>query len=288
MKITTISLYLFTLAIFFSKLASASKVLVAGDSWASFMCVQNSFTTVFNNYADPIAFNHPGCWLTTQVGHRAEEWMGTRQHKMTLKAIKKDHLIKVLFISLGGNDLLNYANKNMTAEEQQHLFEYIENHLRNIINSYKAVRPDIKIIISGYDYPRFTHDHPISAYKKAFNEMGQPTPQELNAILKKFSFHMMRLHNGKDIAYIHHLGLMHYFDGNSDMGLGKYQTLHPDLISHPRNPFQYGGIPLFQGARQSMLRITNKLIDAFHLSEHGYYRIAEHTYRLYLKQWIRD
>jgi lysophospholipase L1-like esterase len=265
-----------------------NKVLVAGDSWAAFMCVQNSFTQVFNNYGDPSAFAHPGCWLTTKIGNRAENWLHTSQHKRTMSIIAKDEQIRVLVLSIGGNDLINYANKNMPQDQQDALFDYIFKNTSEIINIYKNIRPDIKIIISGYDYPRFTHNHPISAYKKAFNEMGQPEPVELNQILIRFSNYMSALNNYKDIAYIHHLGVMHYFDGNPEAGLGRNQTLHPDLISSPKNPVIFGGLPALHAAKKSMLTVTNKLVDAFHLSQPGYYRLAEHTYRNYLKNWLRS
>ncbi len=287
MKTTWTLAFLFSLLTSGTLAAADNKLLIAGDSWSTFLCVQNSFTRVFEKYKDPRAFNHPGCHLTSRIGMRAEKWLGSSQHRRTLDIISNDKRVKALFLSLGGNDLMNSINKNQSTFEQGLIFESVLQSVSRAVRIYQTARPDLKIVVSGYDYPRFTHNHPISAYRQAFDEMGQPTPGELNRTLLLFSHHMSALTNHLNVFYVHHLGVMHYFDGNSDEGLPAGYTLHPDLISHPLNPLAHGGWIDSAASRRSMLRLTNKLVDAFHLSEHGYYRLAEHTYRLYLKNWLQ-
>lgn len=263
-----------------------NKLLIAGDSWAAFLCGYGSFNQVWTRYRFLQAQTDEHCWRTTKMGIRAEQWLNSKQDHYTLKRIQEDQEIQVVFLSLGGNDLMNELNKDMTLQEQEALFIRIRSTISNIISKYKSIRPRLRVIVSGYDYPRFVKNHNISAYRKAYEEMGEPTAEELNRSLIHFSQTMAEIGNQKDIAYIHHLGLMHYYQGNTEEGLLPGVTLHPDQISSPTSPITYGGLETLKSCFYSMMRFGTAFIDAFHLSPVGYYRLAEHTHRTYLRKWL--
>lgn len=263
----------------------AQTVVVAGDSWGFFVCANKSFVKPFANAGLTTTKVNSTCLVTTRVGMHAEDWLGSNFHKATQTALL-DATVKVLYLSLGGNDLMNDWNKNMPATERAATFLTIRNRVQNIIAKYRKQRPDIKILISGYDFPRFTPDHVIPDYKEAFEAMGSPTPFELNGALQEFSASMASLADGSNVFYIQHLGLMHYYFGNRDAGLPAFQTLPPTQISSPDAPTLTGGDLRLQTDPEGMLKVEGLAVDAFHLSKSGYEKIADHSVQHYLKSWL--
>lgn len=137
--------------------------------------------------------------------------------------------------------MIKYWDKSLSRDQEQVLFATIRNRFQLKFVSIK-IRPDLKIVVSGYDYPRFTADNKISAYRKVYKRFGEPTPYELNSMIARFSKEMTKLSDGgKSVAYIHHLGVTEYYRGQSEVGLKPYQTLSPDKISSKDAPARVGG-----------------------------------------------
>lgn len=265
-------------------------VVVAGDSWASFVCLYKSLDTALNKVGVLDAATNSTCGVTTKIGIHADEWLGTNYHKATLLALQ-DKSVKVLYLSLGGNDILANWNKDMTVSREAELFDKVTQDIANIIKVYKAVRPDIKIILSGYDFPRFTDNHPIKDYRETYEGMGKPSPYELNSAIIRFSEKVSKIVDLKSVFYIQHYGLLHYYLGNSDKGLAPMKTLAPELISAPDAIDQYGGDINIQADATAMFTVKladqTLVTDCFHLSRSGFDRLAEHTVYHYLKDWLK-
>ncbi len=267
----------------------AQTIVVAGDSWAAYACVYKSLDKALKKVGVLDAASNSTCAATTRFGIRAENWLNSAHHKATLVALK-DKSVKALYLSFGGNDVLNFWNKKMTTPEEQVIFDVVTANMEAAINEYRNVRPDIKILLSGYDYPRFIPDHPIKEYVKAYEAMGSPTPFELNMAVLRFSDRVAKLADQKSVFYIHHYGLMHFYLGNPEMGLEAFKTLSPGSISAPEGMVQYGGDPSLQSAKAAMFTIQNNLepiADAFHLNRFGYEKLAEHSVQHYLKDWFK-
>jgi len=264
-------------------------VVVSGDSWSFFVCVDKSIEASFAKAGLSKARVNSTCTITTRVGKRAENWLGSDFDKATQVALV-DARVKVLYLSLGGNDLMNDWNKNMSASERKAVLDTIALRVRAVIEKYQRQRPDIKILLSGYDFPRFIPNHPIKEYKEAFEAMGSPTPAELNSVLLEFSSTMAGLADQRNVFYIQHYGLMHYYYGNREEGLAAFQTLPPEQISSVAHPEQTGGDPNFQSDPSAMLSIAgeNGIVDAFHLSKSGYEKLADHAVFHYLKSWLGE
>lgn len=267
----------------------AQTIVVAGDSWAAFTCFFKSLETALTKVGLTDVAANSTCAVTTRFGIRAENWLTSAHHKATLLALK-DKSVKVLYLSLGGNDVLNLWNKTMTSAEEQAIFDIVTADMLAAINQYRSLRPDIKILISGYDYPRFFADHPIKEYVEAYEDMGSPTPAELNTAVLRFSDRVAQLADQKTVFYIHHYGLMHYYLGNPEVGLDPFKTLAPALISAPQAVTQFGGNPNLQSAKDAMYEIKisdEPIIDAFHLNRFGYEKLAEHSVQHYLRDWLK-
>lgn len=267
----------------------AQTIVVAGDSWAAYTCAYKSLDKALNKVGVQDAASNSTCAVTTRFGIRAENWLNSSHHKATLAALK-DKSVKAIYLSLGGNDILNFWNKKMTMPQEQAIFDVVTANMEAAINEYRTARSDVKILISGYDYPRFISDHPIKEYVEAYEAMGSPNPYELNTAVLKFSERVAKLADQKSVFYIHHYGLMHFHLGNPEMGLEAFKTLPPELISAPDGMVQYGGDPNLQSAKAAMFTIKNNLepiADAFHLNRFGYEKLAEHSVQHYLKDWFK-
>jgi lysophospholipase L1-like esterase len=268
---------------------AAQTVVVVGDSWASYICYYKSLDKALNKVGITDAATNSTCAATTLPGVRAAEWLGNSFHKATLVALQ-DKSVKVLYLSLGGNDILNLWHKDMTVTQENEVFATVSKNIENVIKVYQQARPDIKIILSGYDYPRFTADHPIKSYREAYEDMGKPSPFELNSGIVRFSEYVSKLADQKSVFYIHHYGLMHYYLGNAEKGLAPMKTLSPDQISAPNAVNQLGGDLNLQTDPSGMfsVKVGNlSAADAFHLNHFGYDMLAEHTVFHYLKDWLK-
>ena len=177
----------------------------------------------------------------------------------------------------------------MTPAQEQVVFDQVIANVQKIIVEYRKVRPDLKILLSGYDFPRFFLNHPIPEYEEAYEEMGRPTPYEINSAVVRFSERISKIADQKTLFYIQHYGLSHYHFGNSDVSLKPQMTLSPELISSPQNVDRRGGVLDYQSDQSVMFRVKiagKEVIDAFHLNKNGYDKIADHVVYHYLRDWL--
>ncbi len=280
-------IFLATFALTACKEKSES-VVVAGDSWAFLACTHKSLDRALEKVGIKDKGVNSTCQATSLVGMRASGWKSSIMHKATIAALLNPE-VKVLYLSLGGNDIMNSWNKNMTPDEELAALNTVRQRVVDVIQEYRKLRPDIKILLAGYDFPRFIKDHPIPNYKEGYEDMGEPTPQEMNEGLIRFTKLMAELADNQNVFFIHFLGLMHYYHGNSDVGLPPYSTLAPEYISSPTHPLEFGGDVRFQSDRKAMEQIfggSAAIVDAFHLNKEGYNKLGEQVVNHYLKDWL--
>ncbi len=281
---------LVVLSVFLSSCKTDQKtVLVIGDSWAFLTCLHGSLELAFKKAGLTDSVVNSSCKLTSVVGAHASDWLSSSQHDLTLIALK-DPSVKVVYLSLGGNDVINLWNKNMSPQQLDALVAQLKAKITEIINVYRAVRPDVKFLVSGYDYPRFTPNHPIPDYAEAFESMGSPIPAEINRALVVLSEQFLSLSELPNTAFVHHLGLMHYHFGHFEAGVLPKTTKIPSQISKPGERLNtHGGITGLSSDAPAMESLIgeNIVFDAFHLSKQGYHFMAEHTVEQYLKNLLK-
>ena len=263
------------------------KILIVGDSWASFPCVYNSMGKMIRD-VDADFKEDNRCLRTTKLGITAADWIGSKWDLKTLKFLKETPRLKYLYFSLGGNDLMAVWHKDFTAQQEAAAYEKTLQTVKKVINRYLAVRPDLKIIVSGYDYPHFTPNHKIGLYKKIFERMGSPPPERINPTLAGLCKHMSRLANGKNVFYVQHMGLSQYYDGVPERGLEAGKTLSPDKISPWHNPSIVGGDMRYPSSSKSMINWLFIIRDAFHLNTRMYRKVLHHTYFNVLRHVVKQ
>ncbi len=254
-----------------------TKIIIAGDSWAVFPCLHKSMTKTIKLRAAKFS-NDERCLRTSKLGIEAREWIGSSQDQRLKKYIAANKNIKYIYLSLGGNDLMSTWNKDFTFQQEELLFAETYAHIQNAISQYISLRPDIKIVLSGYDYPHFKDNHVIPMYNKIYKNMGKPSDLVINEGLERFTRRMSTVTDYKNIFYIHHLGLSQYYDGVPEKFFPAYVTQHPDLISPYHNPSVTGGNTQYPSSQKSMIDWLWFIYDAFHLSERNYDRVLLHTF----------
>lgn len=186
-------------------MSKKDKILIVGDSWASFPCVYNSMGKMIRDVNADLKEDNR-CLRTTKLGVAGFEWIGSKQDQRVIKYLKETPRLKYLYLSMGGNDLMAVWNKNFTKEQELAVYQSTAVTVQKIMDRYLAVRPDLKIILTGYDFPNFTKNHKIGLYRKIYERMGEPTPERLNPVLVGLCQYLSRLANGENIFYIQHLG----------------------------------------------------------------------------------
>ena len=156
--------------LFFSQ---KDRIIVAGDSWAMFPCLFGSMRKMLHDVGDPLR-SDKRCFLTSKMGIRADQWLNSRFDRRLQRYLKNDPRIKYVYLSLGGNDMMMYWNTRSTPEQEQKLYRQIAWNLKKIMSRYAKIRPDVKVILSGYDYGRLKERNLISLYSLIFNRMMKP------------------------------------------------------------------------------------------------------------------
>ena len=262
------------------------KILIVGDSWGSFPCLYRSMSKMIKD-VDAKITEDTRCLRTTKLGVEASEWIGSKQDQRVIKFLKNTPRIKYLYLSLGGNDMMGHWNKNFTPEQELKLFSQTFNTIQKIINNYLKLRPDLKIILSGYDFPHFKPNHKIGLYRKIYERMGSPSDQRINRCLADFSKFMVPISNQNNIFYIHHLGLSQYYDGVVEQNYPARGTSSPNLISPIDDPGATGGDLNFPSSETSMINWLFLVHDAFHLNTRMYRNVMHHTYDNVLSRIIQ-
>lgn len=254
-----------------------NKIIIAGDSWAVFPCMHDSLKKVIKQMKLSMK-NDDRCLRTSKLGIEAREWIGSKQDMRLRKYLTNNKNIKYIYFSIGGNDLMALWTKDYTPQQELQLSNDIYRLTRQAIANYIALRPDIKIILSGYDYPHFKKNHKIWIYRNIYEHMGEPTDLRINQALVSYTQYMARIADYKNIFYVNHVGLSQYYDGVPEYLVPPFVTAQPTQISPFYNPGVTGGDVNYPSSKKSMIDWLWLIYDAFHLNEKNYDNVMMHTY----------
>ena len=282
------------------------RLLLAGDSWAQYMWDDGSHNDVFDRFghAEKRAVSRslssdPGPGYTGPEyaisGSEARQWVNTASYPWIanmVAALQASPTIDRVLLSIGGNDVLAgksgggwYKNMDLDVSgSEAALFEQIHSRTLQIIDAALAVRPDLRVIVSSYDYPNFNTGVWCFLYAcpKRRDLSRDPnnalvTDQELNAMIVGVERDRIAWTNGHPRSdFDDAVGLMHYVYGD---GVSAPLTLpRPGQTPPDYNPFP-GGNPL----RPSLRSNFRNDADPIHLDVEGYqYKIALETEGIFL------
>jgi hypothetical protein len=281
------------------------RVLVIGDSWAQYMWDDGSHNDLLDRFgfADHLAYSRslgsdPGAGYTgpevAVSGSEVRQWVDTANFPWianTVDLLQANPSIDRVLFSIGGNDVLAGRSdggwyKDMDLDSpgsEAALFTTIEANTQTIIDAILAVRPQIRVILSSYDYPNFNVGFWCFLYAcgKRDDLSRDPsgdliTDAELNGMMVQVE--MMRrdwASNWPRVDYDNSIGLMHHVYGD---GVAPAWSLpRPGIVPQLYEPLP-GGNPLLPSLRSAFRRPNGIDADPIHLDFEGYqHKIGQQT-----------
>lgn len=225
------------------------KILLVGDSWLHFPFLYKTHETVMKEYGFEdveILGNN-----TVVGGTVTSSWTQGNGKFFVLQALKNYPEIELISLSMGGNDLIYEIRGGMSFEETQQIIDKQDANTRNMIDIIRAVRPDVKILLNGYDYPNLLEviqNPPRSGdgadvnkiYQSLFLVTEKPGQEFTNSVLVRLEDTKQQIANDyQDVMYLRSLGLMQYIYGYDSIFCSEYGSFPPKSVPFPGGDVRY-------------------------------------------------
>ncbi len=266
------------------------KVLLIGDSWAWFMNTESTINTVFDRWGMS-NYTFISNATLAENGAQTDDFQKADKQAEILAQLTNNPSIKVVHLSIGGNDFLGDWKVSMSQGATDTLRAAVFERLDSVIRFIKTCRPGIRILWSGYVYPNFGEvieglapfqsSHP---FYSTWSDMEFPTFIQINNLLNEISDTMeMIAANDPDLDFVKCTGLMQYLHGQtSPLGVPPGGTYAPFSV-----PLPFGD-PNYPSPKSTM-RDYGFTKDCYHLSTEGYEDlISYHTQKFYHKYLMDD
>jgi lysophospholipase L1-like esterase len=252
-----------------------TRVLLIGDSWTNIMWDNLSLRDVFVDAGFSGIYERGT--NTAIGGTTASYWAAPANLATITSELNAYPSIDMVHLSMGGNDMLAGQSsggwyKGMGASAEAALFDTIKGNIETVIQHILNLRPEMKIVICSYDYLNLWDTLNIPANQLLWNNVGQPTPRELNDAFIAMGNHQheLALEYGTSVTYVNNWGLMHFLHGYNSV-FEAYRFGVP--WGHPNYPW-----PKSMGA--------NNGDDAIHLNATGYYELSVNLWDKFYKYMI--
>lgn len=266
------------------------RVLLVGDSWAFFMGVDGTFNNVFDDWGHTDKRFYTNTILA-ENGATADDFLSANKQSEIAAQLLSRPSIDFVHLSLGGNDVLGNWKVSFTQQQTDSLKNEVLQKLDDLINFIKGIRPDIKIVWSGYVYTNFeeviedfffSSSHPFYG---TWQGMEFPDNETINQVLIEFSNEFeLAYQNDPRVEFMNAPGLMQFTQGQTNpLSVAPFGTYQPGEA-----PLPYG-FEDYPSPKSSMRNYGAGIIDCFHLSVLGYYQfIAYQTELFYHKALMYD
>ncbi|MBK7296647.1 MAG: hypothetical protein IPI91_08405 [Flavobacteriales bacterium] len=269
---------------------ATNKVLLVGDSWAFFMGVDQTINTVLERWGHSDARYLTNLTIAENGAETDDFLTAEKQDEIEARLIAEPS-IKVVHLSIGGNDVLGDWNVEMTTQQTDSLEASVRARLVQVIDFILNVRPDVHVLWSGYMYPNFEEViesfaplQTLHPFYGTWEDMGFPSFEQINNVMINFSAGieaytdtMPRVH------FVNSPGFLQYtFGQESNLGVAPGGTYDQFTAPLPN------GFPTYPSPISSM-RDYGLTRDCFHLSAGGYRDMIDlHTREFYHKFLMDD
>ena len=164
--------------------AGPRRILVMGDSWPFFMIfgVQPPFSDALANKGldEDLWWSGIGVDNVAVGGSEIEEWayntgLGTGKLDKVVEFLTDIPTLDMVVVTLGGNDFMGRWDPSFTPAQEEQIWHEAcygvdgEHGLKLIFDTILAVRPDVKIVFSSYDYIGWCEDLPTMDEVQLYN-----------------------------------------------------------------------------------------------------------------------
>ncbi|MCF8459635.1 MAG: T9SS type A sorting domain-containing protein [Flavobacteriales bacterium] len=266
--------------------APKNRVLLVGDSWASFM---NADQTITNGLK---ILGHSDKKFTSSVviaenGAQTDDFLTQTKQDAIQALIDANPSIDMIHLSIGGNDVMGDWNINYTQHQTDSMQASVATRLEEVIEFLKSTRPGIRVFWAGYAYPNFEEVITTSGvgslhpFYGTWDGMGQPTFIQINSLLNAFSDSVAAYTDADPLVdFVRAQAILQYTYGQSTpLGVAPGGT-YP-AFSQPL-PL---GDPSYPSPKETMRLYAGIFTDCFHLTAAAYETMfvyqGEHFYQNY-------
>lgn len=273
-------------------IAEVPRILLVGDSWTGFMLAFRSFKQVLPEYAGLERWVEVGN-RTAVMGSRAFEWHDPMYLDTLTDELTRYPNIDVVVMTLGGNDFMRglpnvlpwnpgrtvswyhwwreNTDGNLSNDwDVNLLFNRLKSDIAFVVDYILAIRPDIRIVIVGYDYgarpPKPGDTYSIEDQHLALLEMD----------LRKREIAEER----NRVEYVLNFGMMQYSYGIPEA----VPPIAPGTVPYPGEAPTWDPWP---GGLPQLLSPLSAYIDQdIHLTGEGYAIITRRAIDLYVETFL--
>ncbi|HOE66893.1 MAG TPA: hypothetical protein PLO62_10250 [Candidatus Hydrogenedentes bacterium] len=238
---------------------AAKRVLLVGDSWAQLMWKYKSLSTNFKSFG--VGFATEDGTFTAIGATTAAFWAGNIGSIQAQLAANPT--IDCVDLVIGGNDMWVW-NTSWSEAQKTALLDSVQANLWAICQACLAVRPNIQVVLHGYDYINLfdtVMKDPFGAAGLLWFGLGQPMPAQINWLFLGLDERKKALtaYNPR-IKYVQCNGTLQVVGGYSANIPGQA----PGYVPWP------GGDPNLPSPIKFFAPLSGGKYDPIHLSQEGY------------------
>lgn len=241
-RVFRVALLLIGLVLAVLPVQAANRVVAIGDSWGALLppAMDTQFDLHGHGDYDVLNIAIPGSTANSYATNMA----GILDTTVATIAVLPE--IQFVFISIGGNDLVGQYPSLGSG-----VFAQVEADLRTVIDRILAVRPDVEILMAGYDVLKF--DKSDFCLVLAYTQFGKVLPWEVTPLFLELGARQSAI--DASYAKVTYVNLW---------GTGQGSPGSPNLLAW--SPSSYVATPDE---------------DCVHLSDAGYTQFAAQIYNSY-------
>jgi len=248
-----------------------------GDSWAFFSWGYDSY----NENLDRFGFSDIRAKSNVDIsitGARASNYFNDPSRKQAVADfLAGNPEVEFCHISLGGNDVLGEWNNSMTNAQVNTLLDTVMKNIKRDLDTVLCIKPDIKFIISGYDYPNFVETAAFSSlhpFYQQWTDMGKPDALEINTVLRSLTQRYIdSSYVWNNVHFVNNTGYMQWYYGQTS------PLLIPPYITYPAHAVTLPGGNMNYPSPRAAFQVGGA--DSFHLSDDSY----EHFIQRYFEEY---
>lgn len=265
------------------------RILLVGDSWAAFMHSDESIGNALNRWGHS-DISYTSNFIVAENGADTWDFLDSEKQDEIESLLLANPSIDLVHLSIGGNDVLGDWNVSFTQAMTDSMEEAVSERLIDIIEFIEGVRPDVRIVWSGYTYPNFEEviegiapaqaAHP---FYSLWSDMQFPNFLQLNEILNRFSdsVYAYALTDPR-VDFVKCTGILQYTYGQEQpLGVAPGGTYPPFTVPLPE------GDPTYPSPQNSM-RDYGFFTDCFHLHENAYADFMDYQFQKFYHKHLMD
>ncbi len=270
--------------------STKTEILLVGDSWAFFMNVDGTINNVAKDWGHSNVKYYTNLTLS-ENGAETDDFLKPDKVAELQNQLTSLTDLKVVHLSIGGNDFLGDWNTSFSQNDVDILYEGVAERLDSIIDIIHQSRPDVQVFWSGYVYTNFkevieTTPGPLQSshpFYSRWQAMGFPNFEEINTVQNYFQAEIKnRYASDPKFTYVPASAMMQYAFGQpTNLGSAPGGSYPAFTITLPYGKTDYP-------SPKTTMRDYGITKDCFHLSKSGFEAFVGYHFQKFYHKYLMD